>query len=182
MQATGRPEGRQAKPILAAPDALTVLRIPLAVAFVLWAAPGPRLVILFVAAASDLLDGFWARRVGGSRLGVALDPVADKLFVAAAFWVVWTGGTLHVLEIIAVLLRDLVALIAFLVTVLRGRPTTLPARAGGKAVTVGQLLTVTAFLAGSDLVRPLAWATGAVSLYAIADYMWVGFAAPKRKE
>jgi len=32
------------------------------------------------------------------------------------------------------------------------------------------LLTLVAFLAGSDLVRPLAWATAAISMYAIADY------------
>jgi len=72
-----------------------------------------------------------------------------------------------------VLMRDLVALGAFLGTVVRKRPTTLPARAGGKWVTVGQLLTLLAFLLDSNLVRPLAWATAAVSVYAIADYTQV---------
>jgi hypothetical protein len=46
----------------------------------------------------------------------------------------------------------------------------LPARAGGKAVTVGQILTLAASIAESPLVRPLAWATAAVGLYAIWDY------------
>ena len=64
-------------------------------------------------------------------------------------------------------------LISFIgVTILR-RPKTLPARAGGKAVTVCQALTLLAFLAGSELLRPLAWATAAISLYAIWDYMTV---------
>ena len=38
--------------------------------------------------------------------------------------------------------------------------------------TIGAAITLTllAFLAGSDLVRPLAWATAAISVYAIADY------------
>jgi len=76
-----------------------------------------------------------------------------------------------------VLLRDIVALLAYLTMVVRGRPTTLPARAGGKAVTVAQVLTLIAFLAESDLVRPLAWATAAVSVYAIWDYTRVGLAA-----
>src|SRR5690348_18023113 len=40
-----------------------------------------------------------------------------------------------------------------------GRPVALPARAGGKAVTVGQILTLVAFVVESPLVRPLAWAT-----------------------
>jgi hypothetical protein len=50
-------------------------------------------------------------------------------------------------------------------------PTTLPARAGGKAVTVCQILALLAFVTGSDLLRPLAWATAAISLYAVADYV-----------
>lgn len=129
-----------------------------------------RLVILALVAVSDYLDGIWARRIGGSRLGVALDPVCDKIFIVAAFVVVSRSGMLSAWEILGLLLRDIVAVVAFLVTWMLRRPTTLPARAGGKAVTVGQLLTLLAFLAGSDLVRPLAWATAAISVYAIADY------------
>lgn len=160
---------------------LTALRLPLAVAFVAVSHPVARLLIVAVAAATDLGDGFWARRIGGSRMGAALDPVADKVFMAAAFVVVWTGNALHPLEIVAVLLRDIVAFLAFLTMVVLGRPTTLPARAGGKAVTVIQLLTLIAFLADSDLVRPLAWAAGAVSVYAIADYTRVGLRTDGRR-
>jgi CDP-diacylglycerol--glycerol-3-phosphate 3-phosphatidyltransferase/cardiolipin synthase len=176
MQAIGVTDGQQAKPLVSPPDLLTALRIPLAVAFLLVPSTTARVVIVAVAAASDLLDGMWARRIGGSRLGVALDPVADKLFVLAAFVTVLQSRMLAWYEIIGVLLRDIVAAIAFFGTVVRRRPTTLPARAGGKAVTVCQLLTLLAFLAGSDLVRPLAWATAAISVYAIADYMRVGLA------
>lgn len=150
------------------------MRLPLAVAFLLVPDPGIRFGIVALVAASDYLDGRWARRLGGSRAGAVLDPVADKLFMAAAFFVILTSHTLHPLEIVAILLRDLVAAAAFLTTVGLGRPTTLPARAGGKAVTVLQLLVLVAFLAESELLRPLAWATGAVSVYAIADYTRVG--------
>jgi CDP-diacylglycerol--glycerol-3-phosphate 3-phosphatidyltransferase/cardiolipin synthase len=102
---------------------------------------------------------------------VVLDPVADKLFMLAAFIVVFRSGELMPWEVLGVLLRDITALISFVgVTMLR-RPKTLPARAGGKAVTVCQALTLLAFLAGSELLRPLAWATAAISLYAIWDYV-----------
>ena len=68
-------------------DLLSGARIPLAVAFPL--APDRwRMVILATAAATDLLDGVLARRFGSSALGTLLDPVADKLFMAAAFSVV----------------------------------------------------------------------------------------------
>lgn len=175
-----RPEERQAKRALAWPDALTALRLPAAAVFLVVDDAVVRALMLAIAASSDLLDGWLARRIGGSRLGVALDPIADKLFMAAGFWVVLRSGLLNPFEIGAVLLRDIMALIAFLTTVGLGRPTTLPARAGGKAVTVGQLLTLGAFLTGSELIKPLAWATGAVALYAIADYMRVGMFTPRK--
>jgi len=170
MEATGPKGGRQARPLFRAPDVLTALRIPLAALFLLADGVDVRLIVLVVAALSDYVDGIWARRIGGSRAGVVLDPVSDKLFALAAFTVVWRHHALTILELLGVLLRDIVALIAFLATVVRKKPTTLPARAGGKWVTVGQLLTLVAFLLESDLVRPLAWATAAVAVYAIADY------------
>ena len=160
----------QAAPLFKAPDVLTAIRIPLAVAFVVFDGALVRLGIVFIAAISDVVDGIWARRTGGSRAGVVLDPVADKLFMVAAFVVVLGGGMLSLIELIGVMIRDITALVAFLATLVLRRPTTLPARAGGKAVTVLQVLTLVAFLAGSELLRPLAWATGAVSVYAIYDY------------
>jgi phosphatidylglycerophosphate synthase len=115
-----RPEGRQGKRALAWPDALTLARLPLAAVFLAVEEPVVRAAVLAVAALSDLLDGWLARRLGGSRLGPALDPVADKLFMAAGFWVVLTSGLLNPFEIGAVLLRDIVALFAFLTTVVVG--------------------------------------------------------------
>jgi CDP-diacylglycerol---glycerol-3-phosphate 3-phosphatidyltransferase len=151
-------------------DLLTLARLPLAAAFLVFPEPLARLVILAVAAATDLLDGALARRFGSSRFGAFIDPVADKLFMLAAFLVVAFSGELTWYEIAAVLLRDLVATIAFVVTYFSGRAMAIPARLGGKAVTVAQVLTLIAFLTDSPLLRPLAWATGAVALYAIWDY------------
>jgi hypothetical protein len=56
------------------------------------------------------------------------------------------------------------------VTLGSGRPSSIPARAGGKAVTLAQNLTLLAFVAGSELLRPLAWATAGIAMYAIWDY------------
>jgi phosphatidylglycerophosphate synthase len=148
-----------------------VLRIPLAAAFLLAADPIVRFGILAVAAASDLADGALARQIGGSRFGAVLDPVADKLFMAAAFTVVLLSERLAWYEVVAVLARDIAAALAFLVTAVSGRPAAIPARLGGKAVTLGQLLTLVAFLAASPLLQPLAWATAAVAIYAIYDYV-----------
>jgi phosphatidylglycerophosphate synthase len=140
------------------------------VAFLLVRPAEIRLGILCVAAATDLLDGAIARRIGSSRFGPVIDPVADKLFMLAAFIVVALSRQLQWYEVAGALLRDLVATLAFIYVVVTGRPRAIPARLGGKAVTVAQLLTLIAFLTGSPLIRPLAWATGAIALYAIWDY------------
>lgn len=170
MQATGTVRERQARPLIRPPDVLTAARAPLAVAFLLWQDPGARLAVLVAAALSDFIDGFWARRIGGSRLGAVLDPICDKLFVVSAFVVVLMSGLLAPVEVVGVLLRDIVAVLGFLGSWMLRRPTALPARAGGKAVTVCQLMTLVAFLVQPELIRPMAWATAAISVYAIADY------------
>lgn len=151
-------------------DVLTALRFPLAAAFVLVDDHGWQLAIVAGAALSDYLDGRLARQLGPSRLGVVLDPAADKIFMLVAFLSVAQHGLLTWWEIVLVLARDILAGIGTLAVWILERPLALPARAGGKAVTVCQLLTLTAYVLESPLVRPLAWATAAIAVYAIWDY------------
>ncbi len=167
----------QVKPRVGAADLLTVLRFPLAALFPIVHGSLARLAVVGLAAVTDLADGFIARRTGGSRWGPVLDPIADKTFMATAFITLASHGILNPLEIVGALLRDIVAGLAFAGTVILRRPVALPARAGGKAVTVLQVLTLLAMLAASPLSRRLAWATAAVSVYAIWDY---GRAATRR--
>lgn len=162
--------GRQGRSAFGLADLLSLARIPLAAAFLLIPDGGIRLVILGVAGFSDLADGWLARWRGGSRLGGLLDPVADKIFIATAFFVVLMSGRLSWWEIGLVLLRDILATIAFLVAVATRRARAIPARAGGKAVTLLQLTTLLAFLIESPYLQHLAWAAAAVGLYAIYDY------------
>jgi CDP-diacylglycerol---glycerol-3-phosphate 3-phosphatidyltransferase len=151
-------------------DVVTALRLPLAALFPFAHRPAWQLAIVGLAATTDFVDGILARRFGSSRAGAVLDPVADKAFAAAAFLTVASRGWLAWYELVGVLLRDILAVLGFLGTWLLRRPVALPARAGGKAVTVAQMLTLVAFIAGSPLVRPLAWATAAIAVYATWDY------------
>ena len=154
-------------------DVVTVSRLPLAVLFIVVPDASVRLGVLVVASITDLLDGWLARRLGPSRIGTFIDPVADRLFMACAFGVVAFSGALRWYEVAGVLLRDIAASVAFFITAGLGRPSAIPARAGGKAVTVAQMLTLLAFLVGREYLRPMAWATSAVGLYAIWDYYHV---------
>lgn len=158
------------KPWVTPADVVSALRIPLAVLFPFLHRPAWQVGAVALAAASDFLDGVLARRFGGSHAGVVLDPVADKLFMASAFLTVARSHVLHPLEIVAVLGRDIIAILGFAGSRLLRRPVSLPARAGGKMVTTGQLLTLVAVIGASPLARPLAWATAAIGLYAIWDY------------
>lgn len=158
------------KPWVTWADLLTALRLPLAAAFPFVHRPAAQLGLVAAAAASDFFDGMLARRLGGSRAGAVLDPTADKVFMAVAFITVARAGVLHPLEIAGVLGRDIVAALGYVGAWLLRHPMTLPARAGGKAVTVLQLLTLVACIVGSPHARSIAWATTAVGLYAIWDY------------
>ena len=160
-------------------DWCTVVRVPLAAAFVLFEDPHVRLAVLTAAGISDVLDGIVARRAGPSRVGPWLDPVVDKAFTLSAFFAVAATGGAQVLggwEIAGVLLRDLGVVGGIIATrlVLR-RTVTIPARVSGKCVTVLQFATLTAILVAWPAVRPLAWATAAASVWAIADYSREGF-------
>ena len=134
------------------------------------AAPVWQLAIVATAAASDVADGILARRFGSSRAGAVLDPVADKFFMAVAFITVARRGMLDWYELVGVLLRDILAVLGFLATWVLRRPVAVPARAGGKAVTIAQLLTLVAAITDWTYTRHLAWATAAVAVYAIWDY------------
>ena len=161
-------------------DLLSLLRIPLAAAFVLVSDKNWRLWIVGMAALTDLLDGPVARRFRSSSFGPVLDPIADKVFMAGAVGVVAFSGKLEVYEIIGVLLRDIVATVAFAATLISHRPRAIPARSSGKAVTVAQVLTLVAFLLDSPYLRPIAWATTGIAVIAIWDYYRVAPRAQKR--
>lgn len=174
----GERQGRGQR-ALGAADAVSLARLPLAVAFVATESNDVRLPVLVVAAGSDLLDGWLARRFGPSRLGAVLDPITDKLFMIAAFAMLAASRALTPLEILGVLLRDLLTPLGWLLTAALRRPLAIPARAGGKLVTTGQSLTLFAWLIDSPYLRPMAWATAAMALYALFDY---GLVAVRRVE
>ena len=76
--------------VVALPNLLSLLRIglvPVIVVVLFWSGPLARAVaaaLFLVACITDFLDGWLARRHGITTLGQFLDPLADKLIVAAA--------------------------------------------------------------------------------------------------
>src|SRR3984885_15010668 len=90
--------------IIVIPVILVLLAIPHA--WAAWVA-----LVLFVAAGiTDLLDGYMARRDGQvSKMGEFLDPIADKLLVAAVIlMLVYDGhiGGLAIIPAVIILMRE----------------------------------------------------------------------------
>lgn len=125
------------------PNAVTGLRIlmvPVLVgAFFVEGATGLRLAFAVFAAAalSDFLDGWLARRLDQhSLLGRILDPIADKLLVAAALVMLATEGRAPVIAAVAILAREV--LISGLREALAGR-VALPVQPLAKWKTAAQM-------------------------------------------
>jgi cardiolipin synthase len=155
------------------PNLISVSRLALAAGFVASSATELRVGIIGVAAMTDFLDGFIARRAHAtSRWGAMLDPIADRFFVLTVVATMLFTGMISTGTYFVLISRDIATAVGFIVAKsipwLRG--VTFQARMSGKVVTVLQLLTLV-----SVLVLPVAtpWLVGLVgvaSVLSIADY------------
>jgi CDP-diacylglycerol--glycerol-3-phosphate 3-phosphatidyltransferase len=96
------------------PNFLTLVRICLIPVFVVvFLAPTPNrswvaAVIFTVAAVTDLLDGYIARRTGQvTKLGKLLDPIADKLLVLSALILLVNIDRVSALVALLIIAREL---------------------------------------------------------------------------
>lgn len=89
------------------PNILSALRIPLALGLLVDSGIF-RLMCVILAALSDFLDGYLARKWNlTSKLGTILDPVSDKFFAVFAVTLFALQGHLEGWQIIALFIRDL---------------------------------------------------------------------------
>jgi CDP-diacylglycerol--glycerol-3-phosphate 3-phosphatidyltransferase len=172
-----RASGAEPSSYLSAPNLFSLARLPLAAAFLLLPDTATRIVIIIAAAASDYLDGWWARTRGPrTRLGALLDPVTDKIFVLVALLAFAAEGTLNLLQLLVMLFRDLFVTAGFvgLLVVRREHAVGLQARFPGKVVTSLQIAAVLILTITPALALPVVLLTAAASLWAVADYGAVG--------
>ena len=165
------------------PNVLSCSRLVLAAGFVVTDGANARVGLIGVAAVTDFLDGWLARRVHAtSRWGALLDPIADRVFVLTVVGTFLFGGLLSTPAYFVLLLRDFATAIGFVVSRMIPwlRPVEFKARMLGKVVTVLQLLTLAAVLAAPSAVPVLLAGVAVASLLAIADYtlaLWKARAA-----
>lgn len=165
------------------PNALSLLRlvgVPVFVWLLLSHRDGIGLVVLVVAGLTDYLDGKIARRFDmESRLGAILDPMADRLYIAATVVCLAIRGILPLWVVIVLVARELFIL-AMAPTVRRHRLPLPPVHFIGKAATFNLLyafpLLLLAETGGTtgDVARPIAWAfiVWGVTLYWLAGALY----------
>jgi CDP-diacylglycerol--glycerol-3-phosphate 3-phosphatidyltransferase/cardiolipin synthase len=185
--------------MLTLPNILTLSRIfavPLLV-FLLWK-PGwweyaVTFVLYCIVGITDYLDGYLARAQGTvSRLGIFLDPIADKIMVASVIVLLIARAPLgapgepiiadwHLIPALVILLREII--VSGLREFLAGLQVSIPVSNLAKWKTTLQLVALGALiLAGAVPQWPWVHQIGLVSLWAAAaltlvtgwDYLRVG--------
>ncbi len=159
------------------PNILTMLRIVLIPIFVVifyldrsWA-PYLAAAVFGVAALTDLLDGYLARRWGQtSPLGAFLDPVADKLMVAVALVVLLQADprVLIALPVMVIIGREIT------VSALREWMAEIGARAAvavsnlGKVKTTAQMISIVLLILRDSVFGPWVYDIGVALVYVAA--------------
>ena len=168
-------------------NAITVARLLAApvyvVMLVVWGASWINVVVGFVLAASDGLDGYLARRHGTTRSGAFLDPLADKAVVLGAFITLAAQGHLPWLPVLLITGRE-VGMQLYRSWVGR-KGVSIPARKSAKLKTLVQDIAI-----GTVIIPPLAhqhglqvamvWVACALTLYTGAEYLLDGRRAMPR--
>jgi cardiolipin synthase (CMP-forming) len=179
-------EPAQTDRVLTIPNVISFLRIALIPVFVaLIVDPDTTragLVLFVVVIATDWVDGALARATGQvSDLGKVLDPVADRLAIAAGLIALVVADAFPLWAALLILVRDVTVLIAGLV-LLSKRRARIEVRHLGKVATFS-LMAAIACIAWGSLGYPLApaalacgWAFYAVGIveYYVATVLYVG--------
>ncbi|HLA81004.1 MAG TPA: CDP-diacylglycerol--glycerol-3-phosphate 3-phosphatidyltransferase [Thermoleophilia bacterium] len=163
-----------------------VMTVPLLMVFLLADVPGGDIValaIFAVAAGSDSLDGYIARRRSQTTvMGAFLDPLADKLLVTAALVCLVELGELSAWVAMVVIAREFA--ISGLRMVAAIQDVVISASKWGKAKTVTQVLVIAVLIVEPRWLKP-DWTLGGqrVSWYLVMlmlvltvvsalDYFW----------
>jgi CDP-diacylglycerol--glycerol-3-phosphate 3-phosphatidyltransferase len=155
------------------PNLISCSRLVFAAGFVVTGATEARVGLIGIAAVSDFLDGWVARRVNAtSRWGAMLDPIADRVFVLTVVGTLLFADMLTTGESLVLIMRDLATAIGFVVARIIPwlRPVPFQARVAGKVVTVLQMATLATVLVLPAVVPWLLALVAIASVLSIVDY------------
>ncbi len=129
------------------------------------------LAIFLVAAGTDLLDGFLARRWGQiTTIGTLLDPIADKLLVSAALISLVQVHAAPAWMVIVIVGREFA--VSGLRSIAAAEGYTIRASELGKTKMIAQVIAISLMLLSihhPDLAGPANWTMWAVVVFALAS-------------
>lgn len=103
-------------------------------------------VLFIIAGATDYLDGWYARKYNLiTKLGIILDPIADKIILLTCFIVLSSFTHLDVFSfwwVVPILLREVLITVIRFVFLSKKKPLVLGSSMSGKAKTTIQFMTV----------------------------------------
>jgi len=139
--------------------------------------------VFLAAGVSDAVDGYLAKRFKWtSELGAYLDPLADKILIVSIYIALAVSVQIPLWLVIAVVSRDILILLAVLLSWLVDRPFVIKPLAVSKINTAAQLILATtvlgdnAFGLGLGMTREaLVWITGISTGLSLAAYLRLWF-------
>jgi CDP-diacylglycerol--glycerol-3-phosphate 3-phosphatidyltransferase len=157
------------------PNLFSLSRLALAPLFVFASTPTSRGIIILIAALTDFIDGWIARRFSlRSRTGEILDPITDKLFALTVVVTLYLRRELLAWHVLLLLARDIYNTAAFGYAKARRLPLRFKSRMSGKVVTTLQMVALLAAVVARPFFFYALAATVIVSLYSMYDYTAAG--------
>lgn len=169
-------------------NAVTLLRLVLVPFFAvaqLEGRYGIGFILFALAALSDLLDGWMARRFGWvTRLGIFIDPLADKALQLTAFTLLGLDHRLPIWVVVIAWSRELIVVSGFVLLALVSSQRSVRSSWLGKTGTLAQMTALSLLLAQGTLpaldglsLSLQALLAGSVLLHFVGglDYAWRGF-------
>ena len=167
------------------PNAITLSRIfltPLLVVILLTRIDGKEIygvVIFVVAALTDYLDGYIARKRNQvTDVGKLLDPIADKLLITSAFISLVELNLAPAWMVVIIVGREFA--VSGIRSIAASQGYVMPANTLGKLKTVCQVLTIVVLIVADTYIEPwerfgrfLLWVTVAISLVSAVNYLWI---------
>jgi CDP-diacylglycerol---glycerol-3-phosphate 3-phosphatidyltransferase len=167
------------------PNALTLSRIfltPLLVVILLTRIDGKEIygaIIFVVAAITDILDGYFARKRNQvTTVGKLLDPIADKLLVTSAFISLVELGLAPAWMVVIIVGREFA--VSGIRSIAASKGLIMPANWLGKTKMVIQILALVVLIVADTYFEPwltfgrlLLWMTVTVSLISAVNYLLI---------
>lgn len=148
------------------PTTLTIIRILIIPIFIIEAPTNPQLgaFLFLIASITDFLDGYLARKFKQiTKLGIILDPIADKLLVITALIILVDLVRIPAWIATIIILRE------FIITTLRfyalSRGVVIPAEKAGKAKTVLQMIAILFLLVAEEIYGLDLYDLGLILIY-----------------